>query len=346
MVQDEAPQVFWWWVVCHTHEISSLCDLFQVSTNEWKQIQHNRWLKNCDQSENTELWKEICEFWEGSLRNTDKSLKALYNCIMAVCDAFALSVSLSCWYIGMVSQFVLQCQSYSCLDDIYVGGFVLYTGTAEVGQQAVGVFAGSPLLLDIVNKKQADIKELVDYLTTDNTVCLLLITWALYSLLCLAIMIPVTIISNIIHDTILLYLVIIVHLPLSTHLITVTIVSPDLPSNNSMHIGGSLPPLLVHHDILSRLRCIQQKKKKKRRRRMVYMIVITTMITEQLCDEYCLFVLLPNIIYDWMNCLVTWFEWSTSFSPTMYWLDSQNIGNCWWDFWWVREFPLWTCLAI
>ncbi|KAG2067296.1 hypothetical protein BDR04DRAFT_1120596 [Suillus decipiens] len=53
---------------------------------------------------------------------------------MVICNAFSLS-----------------CQSYLHLDDIYVGGFVLYMGTVEV---------------DIVNKKQADIKELVDYLTT------------------------------------------------------------------------------------------------------------------------------------------------------------------------------------
>ncbi|KAG2154294.1 uncharacterized protein EDB93DRAFT_1102424 [Suillus bovinus] len=51
-------------------------------------------------------------------------------------------------------------------DDIYVGGFVLYTGTEEAGQRAVGVFAGSPLILDLVNEKQVDIKKLVDYLTT------------------------------------------------------------------------------------------------------------------------------------------------------------------------------------
>lgn len=60
----------------------------------------------------------------------------------------------------------LQCQAYLRLEDIYVGGFVLYTGTAEAGQRAAGVFAGSPLILELVNKKQADIKELVDYLTT------------------------------------------------------------------------------------------------------------------------------------------------------------------------------------
>jgi hypothetical protein len=46
------------------------------------------------------------------------------------------------------------------------GGFILYTGTAKVGQWVAGVFTGSPHVLDLVNKKQADIKELVDYLTT------------------------------------------------------------------------------------------------------------------------------------------------------------------------------------
>ncbi|KAG1874421.1 hypothetical protein F4604DRAFT_1680955 [Suillus subluteus] len=112
-----------------------------MSTNDWKQMQHDRWLKDSDQHENPELWKEVRKFWDGSSRITEESLKALYNRVMAVCDAFALS-----------------CQAYSRLEDIYVGGFVLYT--------AAGVFTGSPLILDLVNKKQADIKELIDYLTT------------------------------------------------------------------------------------------------------------------------------------------------------------------------------------
>jgi len=60
----------------------------------------------------------------------------------------------------------LQCQAYSRLEDIYVGGFVIYTGTEEAGRQAAGVFAGSQMILDIVNEKEADIKQLVDYLTT------------------------------------------------------------------------------------------------------------------------------------------------------------------------------------
>ncbi|KAG1776145.1 hypothetical protein EV702DRAFT_1198450 [Suillus placidus] len=120
-----------------------------ISTNDWKQTQHEYWLKHCDQSENPKLWKEIHEFWEGTSKNPDESSKTLYNHIMAVHDVFALS-----------------CQAYSHLEDIYVGGFVLYTGTEEAGQRAAGVFAGSPLILDLVNKKQADIKELMDYLTT------------------------------------------------------------------------------------------------------------------------------------------------------------------------------------
>ncbi|KAG1848657.1 hypothetical protein F4604DRAFT_1935228 [Suillus subluteus] len=120
-----------------------------MSTNDWKQMQCDHWLKDSDQRENPELWKEVREFWDGSSRITEESSKVLYNCVMAVHDAFALS-----------------CQAYSRLEDIYVGGFVLYTGTAEAGQRAAGVFAGSPLILDLVNKKQADIKELIDYLTT------------------------------------------------------------------------------------------------------------------------------------------------------------------------------------
>ncbi|KAG2346323.1 hypothetical protein BDR05DRAFT_945907 [Suillus weaverae] len=120
-----------------------------MSTNDWKQMQRDRWLKDSDQRENPELWKEVREFWDGSSRITEESSKALYNRVMAVRDAFALS-----------------CQAYSRLEDIYVGGFVLYTGTAEAGRRAAGVFAGSPLILDLVNKKQADIKELIDYLTT------------------------------------------------------------------------------------------------------------------------------------------------------------------------------------
>ncbi|KAG2153814.1 hypothetical protein DEU56DRAFT_907293 [Suillus clintonianus] len=120
-----------------------------MSTNDWKQMQRDRWLKDSDQRENPELWKEVREFWDGSSRIAEESSKALYNRVMAVCDAFALS-----------------CQAYSRLEDIYVGGFVLYTGTAEAGRRAAGVFAGSPLILDLVNKKQADIKELFDYLTT------------------------------------------------------------------------------------------------------------------------------------------------------------------------------------
>ncbi|KAG1883233.1 hypothetical protein F4604DRAFT_1677593 [Suillus subluteus] len=112
-----------------------------MSTNDWKQMQRDRWLKDSDQCENPKLWKEVCEFWDRSSRITEESSKVLYNRVMAVRDAFALS-----------------CQAYSRLEDIYVGGFVLYT--------VAGVFAGSPLNLDLVNKKQADIKELIDYLTT------------------------------------------------------------------------------------------------------------------------------------------------------------------------------------
>lgn len=128
-------------------------------------MQRAHWLKHCDQSENLKLWKEIREFWEGTSSNTDESSKVVYNRIMAVRNAFALSVSLYC-YIYMVSQLILQCQAYSCLEDIYVGGFILYTGTEEAGRRAAGVFASSPLILDLVNKKQADIKELADYFTT------------------------------------------------------------------------------------------------------------------------------------------------------------------------------------
>lgn len=43
---------------------------------------------------------------------------------------------------------------------------MIYTGTEEAGRQAAGVFAGSQMILDIVNEKEADIKQLVDYLTT------------------------------------------------------------------------------------------------------------------------------------------------------------------------------------
>ncbi|KAG2072899.1 hypothetical protein BDR04DRAFT_1116764 [Suillus decipiens] len=110
-----------------------------VSTDDWKEAQHDHCIKHCDQSENPELWEEIHEFWEGILKHTDKSPKAIYNCIMAIHNAFAMS-----------------CQASSCLEYIYVGGFVLYTG----------VFDGSPLILGLVNEKQADIKKLVDYLTT------------------------------------------------------------------------------------------------------------------------------------------------------------------------------------
>ncbi|KAG1816765.1 uncharacterized protein BJ212DRAFT_1480622 [Suillus subaureus] len=104
-----------------------------MSTNDWKQLQRDHWVKHCDKCENPELWKEIHEFWDRSSKITEESSKVLYNRIMAVCNAFALS-----------------CQAYLCLEDIYVGG----------------VFAGSPLILELVNKKQADIKELVDYLMT------------------------------------------------------------------------------------------------------------------------------------------------------------------------------------
>ncbi|KAG1809891.1 uncharacterized protein HD556DRAFT_1302309 [Suillus plorans] len=120
-----------------------------ISTNDWKQMQRAHWLKHCDQSENLKLWKEIREFWEGTSSNTDESSKVVYNRIMAERNAFALS-----------------CQAYSRLEDIYVGGFILYTGTEEAGRRAAGVFASSPLILDLINKKQADIKELADYFTT------------------------------------------------------------------------------------------------------------------------------------------------------------------------------------
>ena len=86
------------------------------------------------------------------------------------CDGYTWWFCLQRTFILLIYIFVsnvaLQCQTYSRLEDVHIGGFVLYTGTEEAGRQAAGVFAGSQLILDIVNEKQADLKALIDYLTT------------------------------------------------------------------------------------------------------------------------------------------------------------------------------------
>ncbi|KAG2072476.1 hypothetical protein BDR04DRAFT_1153462 [Suillus decipiens] len=119
------------------------------SDKDWKCTQHDHWIEHHDESEHPQLWKEICALWEEPSTNADESTKKLYSHVMAIRDDFAHS-----------------CQTYSRLEDVHIGGFVLYTSTEEAGQQAAGVFAGSQLILDIVNEKQADLKALIDYLTT------------------------------------------------------------------------------------------------------------------------------------------------------------------------------------
>jgi hypothetical protein len=111
------------------------------------------------------LWKEIRELWEKTSNEGEESSKAIYHCVMGVRDAFARSVSPCGSCIHIMSQLILQCLAYARLEDIYVAGFVLYTGTEEMDRRAVGVFAGSQIILDLVNEKETDLKELVDYLT-------------------------------------------------------------------------------------------------------------------------------------------------------------------------------------
>jgi hypothetical protein len=100
---------------------------------DWKQAQRDHWTEHRDQDENPLLWKEICELWEKTSNEGEESSKAIYHRVMGVRDAFARSVSPCGSCIHIMSQLILQCLAYARLEDIYVAGFVLYTGTEEMG---------------------------------------------------------------------------------------------------------------------------------------------------------------------------------------------------------------------
>lgn len=46
-----------------------------------------------------------------------------------------------------------------------MAGVVIYTGTDERGRQASGIFGGT-LIKDLINERQADLKQLIDYTST------------------------------------------------------------------------------------------------------------------------------------------------------------------------------------
>ncbi|KAG1840420.1 hypothetical protein C8R48DRAFT_679591 [Suillus tomentosus] len=119
----------------------------ETSTMDWKKEQQAHWKVHRDETEHPQLWKEICELLDEIFSNRDKSSKAISTHIMAVRNAFASSA-----------------EYYSRLEDIHVGGLVIYVGADDKARQALGIFGGS-LIKDLVNEQQADLKRLIDYAT-------------------------------------------------------------------------------------------------------------------------------------------------------------------------------------
>jgi hypothetical protein len=60
----------------------------------------------------------------------------------------------------------LQAQSFSRLEDIEIVGALIYTGTDPAGKQLSSLFAGSDLVRHIIEDNSANVREILDRLTT------------------------------------------------------------------------------------------------------------------------------------------------------------------------------------
>ncbi|KAI5994772.1 hypothetical protein EDD15DRAFT_2366292 [Pisolithus albus] len=87
-----------------------------------------------DEEEYPQLWAEICMFWNENISGMkDTSSKV---------------------------------QTWCNVEGIHVFGCVIYSGSDEAAHQAQGIFAGSPVCMQLACEKQTDISKLLDYLAT------------------------------------------------------------------------------------------------------------------------------------------------------------------------------------
>ncbi|KAI6003497.1 hypothetical protein F5J12DRAFT_893702 [Pisolithus orientalis] len=103
-----------------------------------------------DEEEYPELWDEICEYWKESASGTkDMSSKVMVGHVMTCGDSFTQAA-----------------QTWCNVRDIHVFGCVIYSGNDEAACQALGIFAGSPICMELASERQTDITRLLDYLAT------------------------------------------------------------------------------------------------------------------------------------------------------------------------------------
>ncbi|KAI6111079.1 hypothetical protein F5141DRAFT_1214576 [Pisolithus sp. B1] len=103
-----------------------------------------------DEEKYPQLWAEIHMFWSESISGTkDTSSKVMVGQVMACGDSFTQAV-----------------QTWCNVEGIHVFGCVIYSGSDEAARQAQGIFAGSPLYMQLACEKQTDISKLLDYLAT------------------------------------------------------------------------------------------------------------------------------------------------------------------------------------
>ncbi|KAI6099167.1 hypothetical protein F5141DRAFT_1066735 [Pisolithus sp. B1] len=88
-----------------------------------------------DEEEYPQLWVEICMFWSESISGTkDTSSKAMVGQVMACRDSFTQAA-----------------QTWCNVEGIHVFGCVIYSGSDEAAHQAQGIFAGSPLCMQLAS---------------------------------------------------------------------------------------------------------------------------------------------------------------------------------------------------
>ncbi|KAI5984714.1 hypothetical protein EDD15DRAFT_2374941 [Pisolithus albus] len=103
-----------------------------------------------DEEEYPQLWAEIHVFWNENISGTkDTSSKVMVGRVMACRDSFTQAA-----------------QTWCNIEGIHVFGCVIYSGSDEAARQAQGIFAGSPVCMQLACKKQTDISKLLDYLAT------------------------------------------------------------------------------------------------------------------------------------------------------------------------------------
>ncbi|KAI6154731.1 hypothetical protein BKA82DRAFT_4347722 [Pisolithus tinctorius] len=96
------------------------------------------------------IWDEIHEYWKESVSGTkDMSSKAMVGHVMTCRDLFTQAA-----------------QTWCNVEDIHIFGCVIYGGNDEAAHQAQGIFAGSPICMELASKRQTDITRLLDYLAT------------------------------------------------------------------------------------------------------------------------------------------------------------------------------------